>query len=279
MSAFFGVSNHQPHDCSPNHLFRRRSKKASKLSVTSIVRGVHRWPVNSPHKGPVKRKCFHLMTSSWPLEAFIHQWTLLLLVQCMIWRQAQTSTLISLNQKRKICLFVRFNKNWHLFSISKYQSANEWSSPWRKVGLSEILLGTLEYHWNCTLNKMWHTTTIFQWINADGIRQKRKGLYCDIMPVSWNLLWDWCNGWGIALVILVGIILMIDRASWKIIIHALLLTVHLDIYCMLSVRAVRSLARVTTKERLCLRACLNILKWSSKWAIDREPIFIDTATE
>ena len=29
------------------------------------VRGIHRWPVNSPHKGSVTRKCFHLMTSSW----------------------------------------------------------------------------------------------------------------------------------------------------------------------------------------------------------------------
>ena len=24
-----------------------------------------RWPVNPPHKGPVTRKCFHLMASSW----------------------------------------------------------------------------------------------------------------------------------------------------------------------------------------------------------------------
>ena len=30
----------------------------------AFVRGIHRWPVNSPHKGPVTRKCFHLMTSS-----------------------------------------------------------------------------------------------------------------------------------------------------------------------------------------------------------------------
>ena len=29
-----GVSNHQPHDCFLNHLFRRRSKKISKLRVT-----------------------------------------------------------------------------------------------------------------------------------------------------------------------------------------------------------------------------------------------------
>ena len=29
-----------------------------------FVRGIHGWPANSPHKGPVTRKCFHLMTSS-----------------------------------------------------------------------------------------------------------------------------------------------------------------------------------------------------------------------
>ena len=31
----------------------------------ACVRGIHRWPVDSPHKGPVTRKCFYLMTSPW----------------------------------------------------------------------------------------------------------------------------------------------------------------------------------------------------------------------
>ena len=39
-------------------------KKQSSASL-AFVRGIHRWPVNSPHKVPVTRKCFHLMTSSW----------------------------------------------------------------------------------------------------------------------------------------------------------------------------------------------------------------------
>ena len=36
-------------------------------SSTSLAfeRGIHRWPVDSLHKGPVRRKCFNLMTSSW----------------------------------------------------------------------------------------------------------------------------------------------------------------------------------------------------------------------
>ena len=38
--------------------------KARSESLAS-VREIHRWPVNSQHKGPVTRKFFHLMTSSW----------------------------------------------------------------------------------------------------------------------------------------------------------------------------------------------------------------------
>ena len=39
------VSNHQPHDCLLNRLFRRRSKKTSKLRVTGLFAG------NSPVTG------------------------------------------------------------------------------------------------------------------------------------------------------------------------------------------------------------------------------------
>ena len=49
------VSNHQPHDCLLNRLFRRKSKKTSKLRVTGLC------AVNSlgiPHKWPVTRKMF-----------------------------------------------------------------------------------------------------------------------------------------------------------------------------------------------------------------------------
>ena len=53
-----GVSNHQPHHCLLNRLFRRRSKKSSKLRVTGLCAGNSPGPVNSPHKGPVTRKMF-----------------------------------------------------------------------------------------------------------------------------------------------------------------------------------------------------------------------------
>ena len=50
-------SHHQHHDCSLNRLFRRRSKKTSKLRVIGL-RGIHRSPVNFPHKWPVTLKMF-----------------------------------------------------------------------------------------------------------------------------------------------------------------------------------------------------------------------------
>ena len=53
-----GVSNHQPHVCLLNRLFRRGSKKTSKLRVTGLCVGNSPGPVNSPHKGPVTWKMF-----------------------------------------------------------------------------------------------------------------------------------------------------------------------------------------------------------------------------
>ena len=52
------VSNHQPHGCLLNRLFRRRPKKTSKLRVTGLCVGNSPGPVNSPHEGPVTRKVF-----------------------------------------------------------------------------------------------------------------------------------------------------------------------------------------------------------------------------
>ena len=69
------VSNHQPHDCLLNRLFRHRSKKTSKLHVTGLCVGNSPGTVNSPHKWPVTRKMFPfddvimiscLVSHTWP---------------------------------------------------------------------------------------------------------------------------------------------------------------------------------------------------------------------
>ena len=55
------VSNHQPHDCLPSLLYRRRSKKALKLRVTGICAG------NSPGTGkfPAQRASYAENFSIW----------------------------------------------------------------------------------------------------------------------------------------------------------------------------------------------------------------------
>ena len=53
-----GISNHRRFECILNCLVRHRRKYESSASL-AFVRGIHRSPMNFPHK------CFHLMTSSW----------------------------------------------------------------------------------------------------------------------------------------------------------------------------------------------------------------------
>ena len=112
------LSNHQPYDCLLNRLFRRRSKKTSKPLVTGLCVGVHRGPVNSPHKWPVTRKMFQfddvIMVSSnvklmglkynlkkhWPVHGMLCYWSVKAI----------------------------YNKNFHLKVFSAYtQEKNIWT--------------------------------------------------------------------------------------------------------------------------------------------------------
>ena len=56
-------------------------RKHQSYASLAFVLGIHRWPVNSSHKGPVTRKIFRLMTSSWEVEmcatrGFLYYWWL-----------------------------------------------------------------------------------------------------------------------------------------------------------------------------------------------------------
>ena len=52
------VSNHQSHDCLLNRYSDADQWKHQSSASLAFVRGIHRWPVNSPHKWPVTRKMF-----------------------------------------------------------------------------------------------------------------------------------------------------------------------------------------------------------------------------
>ena len=51
-----GVSNHRRLDCLLSRLIRHSSKKTLKLRITDLSDGIHRRPVDSPHKRPVTWK-------------------------------------------------------------------------------------------------------------------------------------------------------------------------------------------------------------------------------
>ena len=53
-------------------------RKHQSSASLALVRGIHRWPMNSSHKGPVTGKCFHLMTSSWKTRRLWKGWDICL---------------------------------------------------------------------------------------------------------------------------------------------------------------------------------------------------------
>ena len=53
-----GVSNYQPRHCLLNRLSGADQRTDQSSTSLAFVRGIHRWPVNSPHKWPVMGKMF-----------------------------------------------------------------------------------------------------------------------------------------------------------------------------------------------------------------------------
>ena len=69
------VANHQRLHCLLNGRFRRRSKKHQSSASVAFVRGIHRWPVNSPHKRPLTRKMLPFDdVIMYPLPSGLHHW-------------------------------------------------------------------------------------------------------------------------------------------------------------------------------------------------------------
>ena len=85
-----GVSNHQPHDCLLNRLFKGPVKIKHQSSASlAFVRGIHRWPMNSPHKGSVMWKMFLfddvIMDGINRKHPRPDTWTLEKRIRCRVW--------------------------------------------------------------------------------------------------------------------------------------------------------------------------------------------------
>ena len=96
-----GVSNHQPHDCLLNRLFRRRLKKTSKLCVTGLCAG------NSPVTGEFPAQ------SVSNAENISILWCHHVMSDQLQQHKAQASA-------SHFCLFVRGNHRWPIDSSFKW---------------------------------------------------------------------------------------------------------------------------------------------------------------
>ena len=61
-------------------------RKQQSSASLAFVRGIHRLPVISPHKRPVTRKCFHLMTSSCVRLFMSNEFTQGTSLSLIVWR-------------------------------------------------------------------------------------------------------------------------------------------------------------------------------------------------
>ena len=99
-----GVSNLQPHGCLLNRLFRRRSKKASKLRVTGLCAGNSPGPGNSPHKGPVTRKMVpfdDVIMESDICDCVYIVWTVYI-IDTIYWIESGQKTILLMTKKKHI---------------------------------------------------------------------------------------------------------------------------------------------------------------------------------
>ena len=134
-----GVSNHQPHGCLLNRLFRCRSKKTSKLRVTGLCAGNSPGPVNSPQKVPIMRKMFPFD------DVIMHVWELVRLILEIPW----WSTLWSQFNSFQLDTFSHKQNTLH-FADSERVFSNTFlrmkMTNFNKVLLKYVLL-TINQYW------------------------------------------------------------------------------------------------------------------------------------
>ena len=105
------VSNHQPHGCLLNRLFRHRSKKTSKLCITGLCADNSPGPVNSPHKGPVTQKII-------PFDDVIMCWWICLMNTRMKWPIVLTTTFDGITNRRNLSkVNIEFDRQQLLMSF------------------------------------------------------------------------------------------------------------------------------------------------------------------
>ena len=125
--------------------------------------GIHQSPVDSPHRGPVTRKCFHLMTSSWCGWMPTSTWNVL----CAAKSAGMMATNTSLDLysaetgyiiRKKYVSAVASCGTTFLCSVGKNNTCETKIKKWIRMKIYELKkLNTCIYSWFHTV-KLWHGT-------------------------------------------------------------------------------------------------------------------------
>ena len=172
------ISNHQHHDCLLKRLFRRRSKKTSKLRVTGLCVGKSPGPGTSPHKGPVTRKML-------PLDDVI-MWRIYLRFPQYHVIEYPNSTENHEKLKYYNDLVSTITRD-----ITRY---NRITLLWRELmepsGQSTRLIGCLSMHDD--VSKWKHFPRNWPFVRSQ-VNSPHKGQWCGALMFS--LICVWINGW------------------------------------------------------------------------------------
>ena len=146
-----GISNHQPHDGFYSTVYSRADQRKHQSSASlAFARGIHWWPVNSPHKGPLTRKRFPFDDIIMLVHNFLH------ILKPFVWYRM---------------VYISWSHAWSaglkrstLPLLGAVSSINTWSQWLRFLNCHQDLLLTQPW-WHIRLKKLrsYSLFAVFKW--------------------------------------------------------------------------------------------------------------------
>ena len=152
-------------------------RKHQSPASLGFVRGIHRWPMNSPHKGPVTRKCSHSMTSS--CSCFMVIDYILFSVESTDLKKKKISHLVPIILCKGPCMGF-FRPLWIYFRIAMEQHNMAGSAP----NFSDQSTGWSTFF--VYLLGAWHTngqSVSFLALRASELTSRAPSLHNEISPL------------------------------------------------------------------------------------------------
>ena len=152
----YGVSNHRRLDCLLNLLFKHRSKKNQSSASLAFVRGIHRWPVNSPHKGPVTRKIFPIDDVIMCYSDVLKFTTALHTIAATVWNECGLFVIRLFNT---LCAIIPNMHNFRRIVLLLSNVCTQWNNASLKNTTTPIVICMIQRFYPCCVkSQLWPVT-------------------------------------------------------------------------------------------------------------------------